>query len=64
MRMNIQSLIATLGILFFSINSSAQIALGFDLQVSDPARLISAMDEYTARKPGNPSLVPPYYPST
>ena len=52
MRINLQGFIAALATLLFSTHSSAQIALGFDIQVSDPARLISAMDEYTASQTG------------
>ena len=52
MRINLQGFIAALATLLFSAHSSAQIALGFDIQVNDPARLISAMDEYTASQTG------------
>ena len=52
MQINLQSFIAAVATLLFSVHSSAQIALGFDIQVNDPARLISAMDEYTASQTG------------
>ena len=52
MRINLQSFIAAFATLLFSVHSSAQIALGFDIQVSDPASLISAIDDYSASQTG------------
>ena len=52
MKIKLQSFTVAIATLLFSAHSSAQIALGFDIQVTDPARLISAMDEYTASQTG------------
>ena len=35
------------GLVISSASSNAQIALGFDIEVTDPSRLLAAMDKYT-----------------
>lgn len=42
----------TLGVAVNSASINAQIALGFDIEVSDPARLVAAMDKYTESQTG------------
>ena len=42
----------TLGFALSSASLHAQIALGFDIEVSDPARLVAAMDKYTESQTG------------
>ena len=53
MTRNLSVFILTLGIAVSSAISHAQIALGFDIEVSDPVGLISAMDKYTESQTGS-----------
>ena len=41
------------GLVISSASSNAQIALGFDIEVTDPSRLLAAMDKYTESETSN-----------